>query len=331
MILSKAVIAREPTQPLTVSWSLEDVDVYPPGDGEVLVEMRASGICHTDIVLTSMPQVLNLVHIYPPLLGGYIFKVALAECGTGAGIVRDVGKNVHVVAVGDPVLLSFHACFSCEQCKNGHPAYCNSFAQENYAGRGQLMSVRESGEGLWARFFGQSSFAHYSVVSEASIVYAKELLHDDNELELFAPLGCGFQTGMGAVQNIAMAGTAETVMIIGLGAVGMGALMTAKIRNCKAIIAVDRVKARLELAKELGASHILDTSDSSFTTLDEATRILFAEGVSVVIETTGVPDLIEQGIQSTTARGKVVLVGVPPPNYTLGVKVIEHINVSLKV
>lgn len=94
---------------------------------------------------------------------------------------------------------------------------------------------------------------------------------------------------------------------------------------------MDRVKARLELAKELGASHILDTSDSSFTTLDEATRILFAEGVSVVIETTGVPDLIEQGIQSTTARGKVVLVGVPPPNYTLGVKVIEHINVSLKV
>lgn len=169
--------------------------------------------------------VLNLVHIYPPLLGGYIFKVALAECGTGAGIVRGIGKNVHVAAVGDPVLLSFHACFSCEQCKKGHPAYCNSFAQENYAGRGQLMSVRESGEGLWARFFGQSSFAHYSVVSEASIVNAKELLHDDNELELFAPLGCGFQTGMGAVQNIAMAGTAETVMIIGLGAVGMGALM----------------------------------------------------------------------------------------------------------
>ncbi|KAJ5903090.1 Alcohol dehydrogenase superfamily zinc-type [Penicillium tannophilum] len=314
MIFSKAVIAREPTQPLTVSWSLEDVDVYPPGDGEVLVEMRASGICHTDIVLTSVPQ--GEFGVSYPKVPGH----------EGAGIVRGVGRNVHVAAVGDPVLLSFHACSSCEQCKNGHPAYCNSFAQENYAGRGQLMSVRESGEGLWTRFFGQSSFAHYSVVSEASIVNAKELVRHDHELELFAPLGCGFQTGMGAVQNIAMAGTAETVMIIGLGAVGMGALMTAKIRNCKAIIAVDRIKARLELAKELGASHILDTSDSSFTTLDKATRILFAEGVSVVIETTGVPGLIEQGIQSTTARGKVVLVGVPPSNYTLGVKVIEHIN-----
>lgn len=156
---------------------------------------------------------------------GYIFKVALAKHGSGAGIVRGVGKNVHVVAVGDPVLLSYHACFSCEQCKSGHPAYCNSFAQENYVGRGQLMSARKSGEGLWTRFFGQSSFAHYSIVSEASIVNAKELLHHDHELELFAPLGCGFQTGMGAVQNIAMAGIAETVMIIGLGAVGMGALM----------------------------------------------------------------------------------------------------------
>lgn len=94
---------------------------------------------------------------------------------------------------------------------------------------------------------------------------------------------------------------------------------------------MDRIKARLELAKDLGASHTLDTSDSSFTTLDEATRTLFAEGVSLVIETTGVPGLIEQGIQSTAARGKVVLVGVPPSNYTLSVKVIEHINVSLKL
>ncbi|KAJ5986169.1 NAD/NADP dependent alcohol dehydrogenase [Penicillium sp. IBT 35674x] len=286
----------------------------PPGDDEVLVEMHASGICHTDILLTSVSQ------------GGFGVAYPKVPGHGGAGIVRDVGKNVNVAAIGDPVLLSFHACLSCEQCKNGHPAYCNSFAQENYVGRGQLMSVRESGEGLWTRFFGQSSFAQYSVVSEASIINAKELLHHDHELELFAPLGCGFQTGMGAVQNIAMAGTAETVMIIGLGAVGMGALMTAKIRNCKAIIAVDRIQGRLELAKEFGASHILDTSDSSFSTLDEATRSLFAGGVSVVIETTGVPHLIEQGIQSTTARGKIVLVGVPPPDYNLGVRIVEHIN-----
>lgn len=87
------------------------------------------------------------------------------------------------------------------------------------------MSVRKTGEGVWTRFFGQSSCAQYNIVSEASVVNAKDLLHHDRELELFAPLGCGFQTGMGAIQNIAVAGIAETVMIIGMGAVGMGALM----------------------------------------------------------------------------------------------------------
>ncbi|KAJ5194893.1 Alcohol dehydrogenase superfamily zinc-type [Penicillium cinerascens] len=298
MVVSKAVIAREPTHPLAVNWSLEDVDVHAPGDGEVLVEMRASGICHTDILLTSVSLLIRFFFFFLT----FIFNVALAKSELGAGIVRDVGKNVHAVAVGDPVLLSFHSCSSCEQCKDCHPAYCDEFGQENYVGRKRSMSLRKNGEIIWTRFFGQSSFAQYSIVSEASVVNAKELLHHDHELELFAPLGCGFQTGMGAIQNIAAAGIAETVMIIGMGAVGMGALMTAKIRNCKAIIAVDRIKDRLELAKTLGASHILNTSDPSFTTLNEATRNLSAGGVSVVIDTTGVPTLIEQGIQSTTAR-----------------------------
>jgi Zn-dependent alcohol dehydrogenase len=153
------------------------------------------------------------------------FNVALAKYGLGAGIVRGVGKNVHAIAVGDPVLLSFHACSSCEQCKDGHPAYCDEFAQENYVGRERSMSVRKTGEGVWTRFFGQSSCAQYNIVSEASVVNAKDLLCHDRELELFAPLGCGFQTGMGAIQNIAVAGISDTVMIIGMGAVGMGALM----------------------------------------------------------------------------------------------------------
>lgn len=87
------------------------------------------------------------------------------------------------------------------------------------------MSVHDSSEQLWSRFFGQSSFAQYSIVSEASGINARELLHDDRELELFSPLGCGFQTGMGVIQNTTRAGPADAVMILGLGAVGMGALM----------------------------------------------------------------------------------------------------------
>jgi Zn-dependent alcohol dehydrogenase len=99
-------------------------------------------------------------------------------------------------------------------------------------------------------------------------------------------------------------------------------------RNCKAIIAVDRDNARLELAKTLGASHILDTSDPKFTTLDQAARAIFPHGVSIVIETTGVPILIEQGLQSTHTRGKIVLIGVPSLGYKLSVNVTAHINVS---
>lgn len=139
--------------------------------------------------------------------------------------MRSIGKSVEAVEVGDPVLLSFYCCSSCPQCEDGHPAYCEKFAHENYIGRTQLMSVRDGNEELSSRFFGQSSFAQLSVVDKACVTNAKDLLHHESELELFAPLGCGFQTGMGAIQNITKAGHADTVMIIGLGAVGMGALM----------------------------------------------------------------------------------------------------------
>ncbi|KAK4866229.1 hypothetical protein LT330_008570 [Penicillium expansum] len=319
MVIGKAIVAREPIHPLTVNWALEEVNVKSPGEDEILIEMRASGICHTDILLTSVPN--GQFGITYPKVAGH----------EGAGIVRSIGKNVHAVKIGDPVLLSFSSCSSCQQCKNSHPAYCKDFAQENYSGHQNQMSVRESGEELWAKFFGQSSFAQYSIISEASVVNAKGLLDHDHELQLFSPLGCGFQTGMGAIQNITNAGQADTVLILGLGAVGMGALMTAKIRNCKAIIVVDRVKARLELAKTLGASHTLDTSSPDFTTLDEEVKKLIPNGVSIAIETTGVPVLMEHGLQSTTTRGRMLLIGVPPLGYRFSFDVTEQINMGRSI
>lgn len=142
----------------------------------------------------------------------------------GAGIVRIAGRNVQSVQVGDPVLLSFYSCSSCSQCQSSHPAYCDAFAKENYVGHQRLNTVLPNGEQLWSGFFGQSSFAQHSIVRKASLVNARELLHED-ELKLFAALGCGFQTGMGAIQNTTAAMPADIVMVIGLGAVGMGALM----------------------------------------------------------------------------------------------------------
>ncbi|KAE8421185.1 chaperonin 10-like protein [Aspergillus pseudocaelatus] len=316
MITTTAIVAREPEQPLSINWALEEVEVYTPGEGEILVEMRATGICHTDIVLSSVPSGSIGIQ-YPKILGH-----------EGAGIVRARGQNVKSVEVGDPVLLSYYSCSSCESCQNSHPAYCDVFAKENYVGRQGGMKICKAGEEPWSMYFGQSSFARHSIVSEVSVVNVKNMLRSEDELKLFAPLGCGFQTGMGAILNTSNAGPDDVVMILGLGAVGMGALMTAKIRECKAIIVVDKVETRLEHAKRLGASHTINTGTLDNTGLKDAVCQLFPSGASVVIDTTGVPALIEEGLQATRKRGKLVLIGVAPLGYGLNVDVVQHVNFS---
>lgn len=145
---------------------------------------------------------------------------------TGAGIIQAVGKNVSKVSAGDKVLLSYYSCSNCAHCKASRPTYCTEFNLENYAGRKWPgMVCKDSGEEAWARFFGQSSFAEYTLAAETSVVNVSGLLQNDEELNLFAPLGCGFQTGMGAVANVASAGPDDVVLVMGMGAVGMAALM----------------------------------------------------------------------------------------------------------
>ncbi|KAJ5783177.1 alcohol dehydrogenase [Penicillium paradoxum] len=328
---SQAIVVREPAQPGGVNWSLEQVEVGSPGDDEVLVEIYAAGICHTDIVLSSVPA--GVAGIQYPKVVGHEEPFQPQSC-FGAGIVRGVGKDIQSVQVGDPVLLSFDYCSTCQQCETSHPAYCDSFTPKNYVGQQGSMKTH-GGENIWSNFFGQSSFAQYSVVKTASVVNVKDLIQDLSELKLFASLGCGLQTGMGAITNISQAGPDDIVLISGMGAVGMAALMdtihectskTANITKCKAIIAVDKVKSRLQLAKALGATHTIDTSDAGYPTLGDAVRSLVPTGASIAIDTTGVPSIIEQSIQSTQARGKTVLIGVPPWDYNLGVNAVEHVN-----
>ncbi|KAL3478340.1 chaperonin 10-like protein [Aspergillus californicus] len=317
MTTTNAIVAWEPLELNQVNWSLEEIDVGTPGEGEVLVEMCATGICHTDLVLSSVPGGTFGV-TYPKVLGH-----------EGSGYIRALGPHTTTsLEVGDPVLLSYYSCSMCSPCRNSHPAYCDAFATENYIGRQTSMSLKKTGGIPHSRFFGQSSFAQYSIIDEASIVNVKDLLRDPDELRLFAPLGCGFQTGMGAICNTGNAGPKDTVMIMGLGAVGMGALMTATIRKCETIIVVDRIESRLEHAKTLGASHGINTSDlrSESKTLKDAVLDLISDGVSVVIDTTGVPALIEEGLQSTRKQGKLVLIGVPPLGYGLNIDVTAHIN-----
>ncbi|KAL4779692.1 chaperonin 10-like protein [Aspergillus varians] len=335
MAITKAIVAREPRF-TALNWALEDITVKDdPGDDEVLVEMVASGVCHTDIVLSAVPSGQFGIH-YPKIMGH-----------EGSGYVLKTGKNVTTVQAGDPVLLSFYSCGACDQCDERHPAYCHSFWTGNYIGRtGHVSSASASTtttagnenenenesekKDIYSRFFGQSSFARYSIVDKACVVNAKGLVRDEDELTLFAPLGCGFQTGMGAIDNVAQAGEESVVVVLGLGSVGLAALMTAKLRNCKAIIGVDRLANRIQLAKELGATHTLDASPLGFN-LHKAVCGIFPHGVNIVIETTGVPSVIEDGLRSLRQRGKLVLIGVPPMQYQLSVSAIEHLNTGRAV
>lgn len=235
----------------------------------------------------------------------------------GSGYVKEVGAGVKVAAVGDPVLCSFSYCGACEICKAGHFSHCNDLVGQNFAGPYKAFKSGESEvSGL---FFGQSSFANYSIVKEASVVNAKGLVKDKKELQLFAPLGCGIQTGSGTVINTAQATPEDIICITGLGGVGLSAVMAAKISGCRIIIGVDRIESRLALAEEMGCTHVINGSKlpENTTLTDAIKKIADGTGANIVIDTTGAPPLIEAGLDVTRNRGKYIQVGSPPPDYTL--------------
>ncbi|KAL2808222.1 chaperonin 10-like protein [Aspergillus granulosus] len=304
---TRAIVTREPTTHPT--WGMEEVDVGTPADDEVLVKITASGICHTDIIFSMLPSENALGVAYPKILGH-----------EGSGTVAATGKNVTRVAVGDQVLLSYYSCSSCAQCQASKPMYCTQFNLENYIGRKGPGVCKATGEDTWARFFGQSSFGEYSLVAETSVVKVNGLLQSEDELSLFAPLGCGFQTGMGAVKNVARAGPDDVVLVMGTGAVGMAALMTAKVQGCKTIIALDRFPSRLRLAEDLGATHTINTAVPAFE-FQQAVRDISSAGASIIIDTTGVGPLIEQAFHSLAPVGKLVHIASPPPDFKFSLDV----------
>lgn len=138
----------------------------------------------------------------------------------GSGIVLQAGSDVRNASTGDPVLLSFQCCRTCRNCKASHPSFCDRFGELNYAGDASSYSTSESKE-LRGAFFGQSSFAQLAIVKESSVVNVSGSIQDEEELKIFAPMGCGFQTGMGTVDNVADAGENDTVVVLGLGGVGL--------------------------------------------------------------------------------------------------------------
>ena len=178
-----------------------------------------------------------------------------------------------------------------------------------------------TGDNIFSNFFGQSSFSKIAIVNGRTIVRVPQT----TDLALFAPLGCGIQTGAGAVLNTLDVREGQSLAVFGVGAVGLSSIMAAKLRGASPIIAVDINEKRLDLAKRLGATHTVLNSDQSVDPVEEIQRICPGNGVSCAVDCSGVPVVIEQMIKSLGSRGKAATVGAPAPGVCVNIDVFSHI------
>jgi aryl-alcohol dehydrogenase len=228
----------------------------------------------------------------------------------GSGVVEAVGDAVLGVAVGDHVVLSVNTCGRCRQCLAGDSTYCADLYARNFGGTrpdGSTALRDGGGAAISSHFFGQSSFSRYANVQERSVVPVPA----DVPLELLGPLGCGIQTGAGAVMNSLRPPAGSSIAVFGAGAVGLSAVLAARAIGCTRIVAVDVVPERLALALELGATDVLDARDGG--TAERVLELTGGQGVDVALETTGVAAVLRTAADSLAIRGTVGVVGAQAP------------------
>ena len=267
---------------------IEDVDLRDPRPDEILVRLVATGICHTDLAVQAMADGAGAV-----VLGH-----------EGAGVVEGVGAAVRGVRPGDHVVLTFASCGSCGPCRTGGPSYCDRFAPLNSGGVLGAGDETLSGSGgrIGGSFFGQSSFATHALTRSANTVVVPRTL----DLTMAAPLGCGVQTGAGAVLNVLRPDASSTLLVLGLGGVGLAAVMTARSLGVDRVIAVDPVASRRKVARMLGAGPVLAPSDDLVAVVRDHT----GGGVSHALDTTANTQVITQAFDTLAKRGQLVLVGL---------------------
>lgn len=285
MKIEAAVVREGSAEP-----RIETLDLQAPRVGEVLVRIKAVGVCHTDI------RVAHTEGRFPrPIVLGH----------EGAGVVEAVGEGVTGVAAGDHVVLSYAYCGACPACRREAMAYCANSMALNFSGLrlDGTGPLSKGGERVFG-FFGQSSFATHVVCDEKSVVKAPA----DAPFELIAPLGCGVQTGAGAIMNSFGVREGQTVAVFGAGSVGLSAIMAAKLAGASKIIAVDLIPARLALARELGADDAIDpTKDDPVGAIMEIT----GEGVDYAFNTTDVAPVYLQAIAALAPQGTFGFVTSP--------------------
>ncbi|PYE12328.1 aryl-alcohol dehydrogenase [Williamsia limnetica] len=293
-------------------FTFADIDIEVPRAGEVAVQIAAAGLCHTD--LAARDGVLPIG--FPGVVGH-----------EGAGTVLAVGEGVTKVAVGDRVCLTFNSCGTCVTCRNGRQSYCENFNERNYGGVREDGSspLTQNGEPVSGMFFGQSSFATIALANERNVVK----IIADVPFEMLAPLGCGVQTGVGAVTRSLKAAKGSAIAITGAGSVGLSAVVGAVLQECATIIVIEPNGQRRALALELGATHAVDPAAGDTTA---HIREIVARGVDYVVDTTGIPAVVESLIAATAVCGTVGLIGVPSdPAGTIGLNIIAALTIGLTV
>ena len=281
-----AAVARAPHQPL----SIETLELAEPRADEILVRLVATGVCHTDIAMRDqafpVPQPIVLGH-------------------EGAGIVERVGTHVTKVVPGDHVIMSYNSCGACRSCLANATSYCYDFFGRNFAGARADQSTPLSRDGMpiHGNFFGQSSFASHAICHPCNTLKVPT----DLPLDRLGPLACGVQTGAGAVLNGLRVKPGSSFAAFGVGSVGLSAILAARVAGAGTVIAVDKLDARLELAREFGATH---TSTRRRPPCPPPTSWI-SPAVARTSRSTprACPTVIRQAVECLAARGTCAILG----------------------
>jgi alcohol dehydrogenase len=282
------------TRPLQV----EEVELAPPGPGELLVRIRAAGLCHSDLSVIdgSRPRVM------PMLLG---------HEATGEVVVSEAPG----FAAGDTIVCAFvPACGECASCADGRPALCGPAALANT--EGALLSGTRRLGGEVHHHLGVSGFADHAVISARSAVRIDPSIPP----EIAALFGCAVLTGVGAVVNTARVQAGRGTAVFGLGGVGLSAVLGAVLVGAQPIVAVDVVPAKLALARELGATAVVDARDADAL---EQVRAVTGGGAEYAFETVGSAKVLEQAYAATRRGGTTITVGLPHPSQAFSVPAVS--------
>ncbi|GAB2640992.1 NAD(P)-dependent alcohol dehydrogenase [Gordonia jinhuaensis] len=282
------------------SFVFEDLTLDDIEPDEVLVKITAVGLCHTDLAVQSG----DIPGAFPFVLGH-----------EGAGVIEKVGDAVTGLQPGDAVAMSFAACGHCRNCLAGKEAYCLYFMPLNFGGireDGTTTLTDSEGAVVHGNFFGQSSFATHAIAAAKNVVK----LPDDAPTEIAGPLGCGIQTGAGTVLNSLDVPAGSSIVVTGTGAVGLSAIMGAKVAGATTIIAVDIIDSRLEFATTLGATHTINSKNEDVTA--RITEIT-GGGAEYGVDTTGVGPVMASLLSSVGFGAKVAFIAVSKPGTTLDV------------